>query len=93
MLCPVQIATAVELVRAHAEPDAQVTPSPAEGMVRFRTSHPEDKLAELLTQLVQAGIQVSQFRELQTDLEDTFLSITREDAPAAGSAEVSAAGV
>ena len=78
-----QIPTAVELVRAHAEPGAEVTPSPAEGMVRFRTSHPEDKLAELLAQLVQAGIQVSQFRELQTDLEDTFLSITREGAPAA----------
>ena len=86
-----QIPAAVELVRAHAEPDAEVTPSPAEGMVRFHTSHPEDRLAELLAQLVQAGIQVSQFRELQTDLEDTFLSITRE--AAAGSAEVSAAGV
>lgn len=74
-----QMAAAIEVVRKHAEADADVTGSPAEATVRFRTSYPEDKLAELLAVLVGSGIQVSQFRELQTDLEETFLSITRED--------------
>ncbi len=77
-----QMPAAIEVVGKHAEPDADVTGSPAEATVRFRTSYPEDKLAEVLAVLVGSGIQVSQFRELQTDLEETFLSITREDGSA-----------
>jgi ABC-2 type transport system ATP-binding protein len=88
-----QVAAAAELIRGQGEPDAEVTASPAEAMVRFRTIHSEKKLAELLAQLVAAGIEVSQFREVQTDLEDTFLSITRVEAASADSAEAPSSAV
>jgi ABC-2 type transport system ATP-binding protein len=71
---------AAEIVRKHAEADAEVTPSPTEGTVRFSTSYSEKELSALLAALVAAGIAVSQFREIQTDLEDTFLTIARQDA-------------
>jgi hypothetical protein len=34
-------------------------------------------MGRLLAALIQAGVRVNQFREEQSDLEDTFLSITR----------------
>jgi ABC-2 type transport system ATP-binding protein len=86
-LIEVQLAAADQLARAAAviaplvEPDAGVTPAPAELMVRFRTRKPEDAVGEVLARLVQAGVRVNQFREVQSDLEDTFLSLTRGDLP------------
>jgi ABC-2 type transport system ATP-binding protein len=68
------------MVRERLEPGAQVTPAPAESTVRFRTALREEDLAELLTALTAAGVGVAQFREVQTDLEEAFLSITRTDA-------------
>lgn len=52
--------------------------SQEELMVRLRTAKPESWLADLLRELVQRGIRVSQFRELQADLEDAFLVVKRE---------------
>jgi len=71
------VARATAMIREQVEPDAQVTAADEEAMVRFQTSKTESELAELLGRLVAAGLGVSQFRELQTDLEDTFLTITR----------------
>ncbi len=62
------------------EADAKVDSSPTELVVRFHSSKSEAELGEVLAALIQAGIKVSQFRELQTDLEDAFLSVTREQA-------------
>ena len=45
-----------------------------------------------LAALIRAEIEVSQFRELQSDLEDTFLSITRQATADAKSAALVAAG-
>jgi ABC-2 type transport system ATP-binding protein len=56
--------------------------SPAELVVRFRTARREKELGELLATLVREGLSVTQFRELQTDLEEAFLSVTRTDAAA-----------
>jgi ABC-2 type transport system ATP-binding protein len=53
--------------------------SPEELVVRFRTAQPESWLADLLRELLQREIRVSQFRELPADLEDAFLVVTRED--------------
>lgn len=69
---------AAEVIRAHIEPDAEISPSPSEAAVRFRTTRPERELGTLLAELVAARIDVTQFRELQSDLEDAFLSVTRK---------------
>ncbi|MDP7020020.1 MAG: ABC transporter ATP-binding protein [Pirellulaceae bacterium] len=58
--------------------DAVITTSEAEAIVRFETDRPEDELSDVLAQLVRDNVRVTQFRELQTDLEDAFLSVTKE---------------
>jgi ABC-2 type transport system ATP-binding protein len=65
------------IVRNHIEPDAQVQVVPEEAVVRFHTARPEEDLAGLLAALVRAGIGVAQFREVQTDLEEAFLTVAR----------------
>ena len=59
-----------------------VTPSAAEGVLRFDTTRNDEQLAETLAGLITGGVRVSQFRELQTDLEDAFLSVIRQEAEA-----------
>ena len=48
-------------------------------MVRFNTTGNEQSLAVALQRLVSAQVRVSQFREMQQDLEDAFLSVTQQD--------------
>jgi ABC-2 type transport system ATP-binding protein len=67
----------VELVRQHIEPGAEVTFSAAEAAVRFQTARSEETLAGLLAALVGAGVGVAQFREVQTDLEEAFMTVAR----------------
>jgi ABC-2 type transport system ATP-binding protein len=74
-----QIEEAITIIRQSVETDAEITGSSAEAIVRFQTSRSESELGELLGKLVTAGIHVSQFRELQTSLEDAFLSVTKND--------------
>jgi ABC-2 type transport system ATP-binding protein len=69
----------VGLVRSHLEPGAEVNPAPAESAVRFRTAKPEAELAGLLSALVSAGLGVTQFREVQSDLEEAFMTVARSD--------------
>jgi ABC-2 type transport system ATP-binding protein len=54
---------------------ASLRSSPTESVVRFESALPDAAVSELLTALVQAQIRVAQFRELQADLEDAFLSV------------------
>jgi ABC-2 type transport system ATP-binding protein len=61
------------------ESDAEVDESPAESIVRLRTAKSDSELGQLLRQLIAADVAVNQFRELQADLEDAFLSITQMD--------------
>jgi ABC-2 type transport system ATP-binding protein len=70
---------AAEIIRKHLEPDAVVTSSDAECAVRFRTAKTEQELAKLLGALVSAGLAVTQFREVQTDLEEAFLNVAQKD--------------
>ncbi|HEY7425038.1 MAG TPA: ABC transporter ATP-binding protein [Gemmataceae bacterium] len=83
-LVEVQLASADQLDQAAAviaplvEPDAGVTTAVAEAIVRFSTQKSENYLGRILTRLIRAKIRVNQFREVQSDLEDTFLSITRQ---------------
>ncbi|MCO6454461.1 MAG: ABC transporter ATP-binding protein [Pirellulaceae bacterium] len=72
------VARAEETIRPLIEADAELSGSPAEAVVRFRTSCSEQQLGHVLAQLVSHGLPVTQFKELQSDLEEAFLSVTRE---------------
>ncbi len=72
-----QVSIAANIIRQAIEPGADVVEAPAEAIVRFRTARPESELGEVLAQLIQGGIRVTQFREVQTDLEEAFMSFTR----------------
>lgn len=49
--------------------------SDAEGVLRFSSQASEGELAKLLSVVVEQGILVAQYRELQSDLEDAFLTV------------------
>lgn len=59
--------------------DVQVTISHPERTLRFPTADSEADLAAALRQLVQADIEIAQFREVAGDLEDAFLSVAARD--------------
>jgi ABC-2 type transport system ATP-binding protein len=75
---------AAEVVRRHVEPGAEVSTSAAEAVVRFRTAKSEEDLAGLLAALIAAGPGVAQFREVQTDLEEAFLTVARSSEQESG---------
>jgi ABC-2 type transport system ATP-binding protein len=68
-----------EVVRRGVEKGAEVTASKPEAVVRFRTAMREEELAGLLAELVAANLGVAQFREVQTDLEDAFMTVAQAD--------------
>ena len=72
-----QIQPAAQVVKEFAEENAEIATSESERTVRVRTSRPESEWSELITKLVAVDVQVSQFREIQTDLEDAYLSVTQ----------------
>ncbi|MBW3542407.1 MAG: ABC transporter ATP-binding protein [Planctomycetes bacterium] len=85
-LIEVQLASADELDAARqalqeALPEVAADVSPAELMVRFRTSRSEQELAEVLAHIVGRGLKVAQFREVPSDLEEAFLKVTADDEP------------
>jgi len=69
------------------EERAGVSGSEAEAMVRFDTQRTDEQLAGLLALLVDRGVTVAQFREVPTDLEDAFLTVTRRDQEEAAAAK------
>ena len=83
---------ASQLIRSAIEPGAEVTPSPVEALVRFRTSKPDNELGPVLAKLVGAGVPVTQFRELHADLEEAFLTVARGGAPGNGQSAAAGAG-
>jgi ABC-2 type transport system ATP-binding protein len=74
-----QIDDVVTEIRRYIEPGADIKASPAEAAVRFQTAKREEELAGLLAALVVAGLEVTQFREVQTDLEEAFMTVARSD--------------
>lgn len=73
-----RVVTVAEQIRGALEEDCEVTPSESEAAVRFRTAAADSRLAELLQKLIGAGVPVSQFREVAGDLEDIFISVTKQ---------------
>src|SRR5690606_9610602 len=76
---PEEVERARAVVAGFVEADAAVETSAAESAVRVRTARGDAELAGLLAGLVGAGLGVVQFREVQTDLEEAFLSVSRAD--------------
>lgn len=72
-----EVATAVSGGLDESE-QRSVAAHEAEAVVRFQTSRSDADLADLLGGLVRANLGVAQFREVPTDLEDAFLTVTRE---------------
>lgn len=88
-LCPlrsfeVQLADAVDLDKAAGilanSVEGEVSLSRQERTLRFPTAGTEEELATVLHGLVSGGVQVAQFREVASDLEDAFLSVAAAEA-------------
>jgi ABC-2 type transport system ATP-binding protein len=73
-----QIDLAARVIGARIEPGMEVVASPAECTVRFQTGKREEELAGVLTELISVSVVVTQFRELQTDLEDAFMTVAKQ---------------
>jgi ABC-2 type transport system ATP-binding protein len=86
-----QLVVGGSIVKSHLDSTVEVVHVPAEGILRFRTALPEAQLADLLGALIQGGVKVTQFREVQSDLEEAFMSFARpndgENGPSGKSAE------
>jgi len=72
-----QVSAAAGIIRKEIETDAEIIEVPLEATVRFRTSLPESKFKIIMARLIQGRIDLTQFREVQTDLEDAFMSFAR----------------
>lgn len=59
-------------------PDAGVVASQHEAIVRFETDRDDHDMPQLLGKLLAQNLDVAQFREVVQDLEDAFLSVTKE---------------
>ena len=77
-----QVEAAADVLRRFAGAEADVQVSLSERTVRVPTSRAEDEWTQVIGQLVSAGIRFSQFREIQTDLEDAYLSVTEPSSKA-----------
>ncbi len=77
LLSSEEVAGTANVIRKYLEPAAEVTEAITEAVVRFRTAKSERELGILLKQLIQSDANVTQFREVQTDLEEAFISFTR----------------
>ncbi len=79
-----EVPAAEAALRQRLDDSAEVTAAPAEAMVRFQSTLTDADLSGLLAALIGAGVRVSQFRELQTDLEDAFMSVLKRHDAADG---------
>ena len=75
LLKPEQIPHAQAKLSSRLNQDEPLSVSVAERTLRFPTSRSEDELAGMLKFLVVENIEVAQFREVATDLEDAFLTV------------------
>lgn len=75
---PEQLEPARSLLTGSLADPSTLTVSSAELMVRFRSNQTDAELGTTLKQLIEGGITVIQFREVAGNLEDAFLSVTRE---------------
>lgn len=77
---PEQLDRAVDILGKTLGTTEPITLSRTERVLRFPTVRSEHELAQVLQGLVAENICVSQFREVTSDLEDAFLSISVDNA-------------
>ncbi|MEM9589226.1 MAG: ABC transporter ATP-binding protein [Planctomycetota bacterium] len=77
----------VRLIQDHPADDETVTGSEAEAVIRIETQRNEQELAGLLKLLISHDVFVTQFREVPSDLEDAFISVTKSGAEEAAASE------
>ena len=73
---PEQLDQAAAILAKRLQASEPVSMSRTERVLRFPTVRAEDELAKLLQGLIAENILVSQFREVASDLEDAFLSVS-----------------
>ncbi len=73
-----QLTLAESVLKESIADVSDVAASPAESMLRFRSAQVDSELGATLKQLIDADVRVIQFREVAGNLEETFLSVTRE---------------
>lgn len=73
-----QLTLAESVLKESIEDVSDVAASPAESMLRFRSAQVDSELGATLKRLIDANVQVIQFREVAGNLEEAFLSVTRE---------------
>jgi ABC-2 type transport system ATP-binding protein len=76
LVVPDQMGQAEAILRKILRESEPLTVSAAERVLRFPTVRSEDELAKVLQGLIAESILISQFREVASDLEDAFLSIS-----------------
>jgi len=79
LLASEQVESMAQLLRDNLEPNAEVKPSTAERVIRFDTELDDQKLSGILAMAVAKGLGVARFSEVPLDLEDAFLSVTRQE--------------
>jgi ABC-2 type transport system ATP-binding protein len=72
------LAAAQQAMREKLDVSESLTGSATEAILRFDTVRTDMQLSQLLSELIAAGVHVSQFRELHCDLEDAFMSILQQ---------------
>lgn len=81
-----RIDAAVDVLRRQDGVADDIAPSPAESLVRFRTAERDAELGGMLAALIAADVPVTQFREVASDLEEAYLTVTRGDDSGSGDA-------
>lgn len=72
------VTSAEQKLREKLDASETLSVSPTEAILRFDTVRTDAQLSQLLSDLIAAGVHVSQFRELHSDLEDAFMSILQQ---------------
>ena len=73
-----QVAAMAAMLSDRLGQDAQVTVSEMEGEIRVSTSAADEVMAGLIGDATRQGMLIAQFHEVPMDLEDAFLSVTRQ---------------
>lgn len=89
-----QLNLAESVLKSSIDDATEVSASPAESMLRFRSAQVDSELGTTLKTLINADVQVVQFREVAGNLEEAFLSVTRagNDASVEATSEASKEG-
>jgi len=76
LLRTANVERAAEVLKQALDDKSSVSTSDTESIVRFSTEKSDEELSRLLAALSKQDVPVLQYREMELDLEDAFLSVT-----------------